>query len=162
MNSEKLTLDRQLSANIVGAYLRNNRLAAGQLGSLISTVHHALADLEKAESTVRTPAVPIRRSVTRDFVVCLDCGWKGSMIRRHLTMAHGLTAVEYRARWNLPADHAMTAPAYSERRSTIAKQFGLGQIRGRSAATTAVPKMKPAMQPTPKRRGRPRSAAIPA
>jgi predicted transcriptional regulator len=162
MNSGKLILDRQLSAEIVGAYLRNNQLAADQVGSLISIVHQALADLDKpaAEMAVRTPAVPIRRSVTRDFVVCVECGWKGSVVRRHLTAAHGLTVDEYRARWNLPADHAMTAPAYSERRSTMAKQIGLG--RGRSAARSAVSEPEKATSPAPKQRGRPRSAATPA
>ena len=104
-----------------------------QLASLISTVHEALGRLGRptAEPTgERTPAVSIRRSVRRDHVVCLDCGWRGQMLRRHLTSTHGLTVDAYRARWNLPSKHAMTAPAYSELRSTMAKQIGLGQTRG--------------------------------
>jgi predicted transcriptional regulator len=161
MPDEKLTLDRRLAAQIVGAYLRNNQIPAAQLASLISTVHQALTDLGKpaTEAPVgRTPAVSMRRSVTRDFVVCMECGWKGSMVRRHLTTRHGLTVDEYRARWKLPVDHAMTAPAYSERRSTMAKQLGLGRGR-KSAETTAVPEAQTATatQPAPKRRGRPRT-----
>jgi predicted transcriptional regulator len=136
MDSDKLTLDRQLSADIVGAYLRNNRVAPEQLGSLISTVHQILADLDKpaAEPTVkRTPAVPVRQSVQHDYVVCLECGWKGSMLKRHLTTAHGLDVAAYRAHWNLSRDHAMVAPTYSERRSGLAKQLGFGR-RGRVRA----------------------------
>ena len=121
----------ELTAKIVAAYLRRNQVAPDQLGALIATVRQVLANLgpPAAESPVeRTPAVSIRRSVQHDHVVCLDCGWKGSMLRRHLTAAHGLTTDEYRARWNLSRDHAMTAPGYSKRRSTMAKQLGLGQV----------------------------------
>jgi predicted transcriptional regulator len=124
--------DRELTAEIVVAYVRRNQINAEQLGTLISTVHQAVADLGKpaAEAVVeRTPAVSIRRSIQRDFVVCIECGWRGQMVRRHLTTAHGLTVDQYRARWNLPRDHAMVAPAYSERRSGLAKQLGLGRTR---------------------------------
>jgi predicted transcriptional regulator len=136
MNSDKLTLDRQLSVEIVGAYLRNHRVAADQLGSLISTVHQSLADLDKPAAELpakRTPAVPVRQSVQRDYVVCLECGWNGTMLKRHLTTAHGLDVAGYRAHWNLSGDHAMVAPAYSERRSGLAKQLGFGR-RGRVRA----------------------------
>jgi predicted transcriptional regulator len=157
--------NRELTTQIVAAYIRKNPVAADTLPTLISSVYEALGRLDtpSGEPVVeRTPAVPIRRSVTRDFVVCMECGWKGSMVRRHLATRHGLTAVEYRARWNLPADHPMTAPAYSERRSTMAKEIGLGRMRGRSAETAAVPEMDQPTQPPPKRRGRSRSAATPA
>ena len=73
------------------------------------------------------PAVPIRRSVQRDMVICLDCGWKGKMLRRHLTTRHGLSAEDYLKRWGLAGDHPLTAPAYSAQRSTLAKQLGLGR-----------------------------------
>jgi predicted transcriptional regulator len=163
-NDDQLTLDRRVSAEIVGAYLRNHQVSADQLASLISTVHQALANLGKPATETpgeRKPAVSVRQSVQRDYVVCMDCGWKGSMLRRHITAAHGLTADEYRARWNLPATHAMTAPAYSERRATMAKQFGLGRIRGASAKTMAVAETETtaAAQPGPKRRRGSRSAA---
>jgi predicted transcriptional regulator len=149
----------ELVAKIVGAYLRNHQVPPDQLGTLISTVHQALGDLGKpAEAAIeRTPAVSIRRSVHRDHVICLDCGWKGQMLRRHVTTAHGLTVEGYRARWNLPADHAMTAPGYSERRSTMAKQIGLGRARGASVKAPAPAALQTSVA-APRRRGRPRSA----
>src|SRR5215470_5940947 len=129
------SLDRELTANIVAAYVRRNQIGSDQLGTLISTVHQALSRLRKpgAETeTERTPAVPIRRSVHRDYVVCLECGWRGQMLRRHLSTGHGLSVDQYRARWKLPRDHSLTAPSYSERRSGLAKQLGLGRARRRS------------------------------
>jgi predicted transcriptional regulator len=159
--------NRELAVKVISAYLRRNQIAADQLDILISTVHQTLGGLGKpaAEAVVdRTPAVPIRRSVQRDHVICLDCGWTGSMLRRHLSAAHGLSVEQYRASWNLPTDHSMTAPAYSERRSTMAKQIGLGRTRRASAETMAVPETETATapQPSPKRRGRPRSKATTA
>jgi predicted transcriptional regulator len=163
---------QRLAAKIVGAYLRRHQVPPDQLASLISTVHQALGGLGKPaiEAVVeRTPAVTIRRSVHHDYVICLDCGWRGQMLRRHVTTAHGLTVEQYRARWRLPADHAMTAPGYSARRSSMAKQIGLGRgRRGASveASVAAAPVMSvaaPVMSvAAPRRRGRPRSAATPA
>jgi predicted transcriptional regulator len=152
----------QLARRIVGGYLRHNQVAADQLPSLISTVHQALANLGKPAAEApgeRTPIVSARQSVQRDYVVCMDCGWKGSMLRRHFMTAHRLTADEYRARWNLKRDHPVTAPGYSERRSTMAKQLGLGRIRGTSAEMKAVPKTGSATQPGSKRQRQPKSAA---
>lgn len=129
--------NQQLTTEIVAAYVRRNPVATDQLASLISTIHQALVGLSGpagAAETPRTPAVSVRRSVHRDYVVCLDCGWKGQMLKRHLTAAHGLTAREYLRRWNLPREHALTAPAYSERRSGLAKQIGFGRV-GRTSAT---------------------------
>jgi predicted transcriptional regulator len=159
--------NQELTVEIVVAYVRRNQVAADQLASLISTVHQSIADLggPAEEAPVeRTPAVSIRRSVQRDYVVCIECGWRGKMVRRHLGTAHGLSVEQYRARWNLPRDHAMVAPAYSERRSTMAKQIGLGRTRGASAVTTTVPaaETKTTTQPSPKPRGRPRSKATTA
>jgi predicted transcriptional regulator len=122
--------NQELTAEIVSAYVRRNQIATDQLGSLIFTVHQALANLGQPAAETpdeRKPAVSARQSVQRDYVVCMDCGWKGSMLRRHLTAAHGLTPDGYRARWNLKPDHPVTAPGYSERRSTWAKEFGLGR-----------------------------------
>ena len=156
-------LPSEFTAKIVAAYVRRNQVPPDQLASLISTVHQALGQLGKpAEPVVgRTPAVSIRRSVHRDYVICQDCGWRGQMLRRHVTTAHGLTVEEYRARCNLAADHAMTAPAYSERRSTMAKQIGLGRARGASVEATgsAAPETSAVAR---RRRGRPRSTATPA
>jgi predicted transcriptional regulator len=151
----------EFTAKIVAAYVQRNQVQPDQLAVLISTVHQALGGLSKPsiEPVVeRTPAVPIRRSMTATHVVCLDCGWRGQMLKRHIGSAHGLGVDAYRARWGLLHDHAMVAPAYSERRSTMAKQIGLGRTRGASAETTAVPEAetKTTTQPSPKRRGRPR------
>ena len=99
------TLDTELTTNIVAAYVRGNQIGTDQLPVLISTVHLALVGLGKpaAETEVeRTPAVTIRQSVHRDYVVCLDCGWRGQMLKRHLATAHGLTVEQYRVRWTLP------------------------------------------------------------
>ena len=88
------SINRELAAKITAAYVRRAQIGSDQLGTLISTVHQALAGLGKPPpetSGERTPAVPIRRSVHRDYVVCLECGWRGLMVRRHLTTGHGLT-----------------------------------------------------------------------
>jgi predicted transcriptional regulator len=158
------SLDRELTSTIVAAYVRCNQIGADQLTTLISTVHQALAGLGKPVAEVsseRTPSVPIRRSVHRDYVVCLECGWRGQMLRRHLATGHRLTVEQYRAQWKLPREHLMTAPGYSERRSSLAKQIGLGRGRGASkeqpepvASETAA-----APQPQSRRRGRPRSGS---
>jgi predicted transcriptional regulator len=121
---------QELTAELVSAYVRRNQLGVDQLASLISTVHQALANLGKSETEApaeQKPAVSARQSVHRDYVVCMDCGWKGSMVKRHLMTRHGLTVDEYRTRWNLKSDHPITAPGYSERRSTMAKKIGLGR-----------------------------------
>jgi len=95
--------------------------------------------------------VPVRRSVQRDAVLCLDCGWKGKMLRRHLNTRHGLSAEQYLRRWNLGSEHPLTAPSYSEQRSTLAKELGLGRGgRQRRSAAASAPRG---------RRGRPRSGA---
>ena len=96
------SLDRELTTSIVAAYVRRNQIPSDQLVTLISTVHQALSALGKpaAETeTERTPAVPIRRSVHRDYVVCLECGWRGQMLRRHLATGHELSVDQYRIRW---------------------------------------------------------------
>ena len=157
-------LDRELTSMIVAAYVRRNQVGADQRGALISTVHQALVGLGKPAAELneeRTPAVPIRRSVHRDYVVCLECGWRGQMLRRHLAAGHRLTVEQYRAQWKLPREHLMTAPSYSEQRSSLAKQIGLG--RGRSASREepepVAPETPAAAQPRSRWRGRPRSAA---
>jgi predicted transcriptional regulator len=157
------TLDTELTTNIVAAYVRHNQIGADQLAVLISTVHLALVGVGKpaAETAIeRTPAVTIRQSVHRAYVVCLDCGWRGQMLKRHIATGHGLSVDQYRARWNLSREHPITAPGYSEQRSGLAKELGLG--RGRRAPreelespTTENP---PATQPRSRRRARSRSA----
>jgi predicted transcriptional regulator len=146
---QKVSLD--LVVAIVRGYVGNNEIAGDQLAGLITAVHRALAGLTTSpqEPETLTPAVPIRRSVQQDQVVCLECGFRGLTLRRHLRLRHGLDVAAYRARWKLSADHPMTAPAYSERRSAMALARGLGRRR---PAPQAAP-------PAPVRRGRPRRPA---
>ena len=155
-------INREPTTNIVAAYVRRNQIAPGQLGELISTVHRALSGLGKPATEAegeRTPAVPIRRSVHRNYVVCLECGWRGQMLRRHLATGHGLSVEHYRARWKLPRDHPLTARGYSERRSSLAKQIGLGRGRRASAEAAANPEPEAPDPPSGSRgRGRPRKA----
>ena len=155
------SVDRELASRIVAAYVRRNQIGSDQLPTLIATVYQTINRLGNPtpEPTgERTPAVTIRRSVTRDFVVCLECGWRGQTLRRHLRTAHSLTVDAYRGRWSLPRDHAMTAPAYSERRSSMAKQIGFGLRGGRASREASGPAApKSAAAPRPRRRGRPRT-----
>jgi predicted transcriptional regulator len=134
-------VDPHLVADIVRGYVTKNSVAVDQLGGLITTVHQTLSGLgtNTTASTSApeklTPAVSIRRSVQPDHVVCLECGFRAVTLRRHLRVAHGFEPAAYRVRWKLATDHALTAPAYSERRSTMAKQLGLG----RKGAKTETP-----------------------
>jgi predicted transcriptional regulator len=124
----------RLVAKIVVSYVSHHSVMPNELSGLITSVGRSLGGLGKAAAPAeaRTPAVPVRGSVRRDYVVCLECGLRGRVLRRHLKSRHGLTPDEYRARWSLPADHPIIAPAYSERRSAAAKQIGL-----ESATTSA-------------------------
>src|SRR6267154_6659632 len=119
------------TAMIVSSYVRHHTLRPEQLSDLITTVHRAIAQLGQpvAPEEVLVPAVSVRRSVHQDYVVCLDCGYRGKTLRRHISTSHGLNRDEYLSRWRLRSDHPLTAPAYSERRSTMAKAFGFGRKR---------------------------------
>ncbi len=135
MDTSRRTVDHSLVAKVVSNYVKKNRLLPAEMPTLINTVYQSLLALGKApEPEPATPAVQIRRSVTRDHVVCLECGWRGLVLRRHIQVHHGLSRDEYRRRWGLPFDHALIAPAYSERRSGMAKQLGLGR-RGKPSAS---------------------------
>ena len=142
-------VDRSLVAHIVQGYVAKHTVAIDQLASLITTVHQALSGLDTAPplaAKALTPAVPIRRSVQRDHVVCLECGFRAQILRRHLRVQHGLEVAEYRARWNLSQDHPVTAPGYSERRSAMSKQLGLGR------QPIPAPAPPPSPPPTPRTR----------
>ena len=120
-------------AEIVAAYVGHNTISSDQLPALISNVSAALSALGKpvaATPEALTPAVPIRRSITADKIICLDCGWSGQMLRRHLHAAHALEPQRYRERWKLAPDYPMTAPNYASRRSELAKTIGLGKRPG--------------------------------
>jgi predicted transcriptional regulator len=152
-------VDLSLVAEIVRSYVAQNSVGVDQVAGLIATVHRSLSGLVQSSPASPpvplVPAVPIRRSVQRHHVVCLECGYHAQMLRRHLRIAHDLEVADYRTRWKLPADHPITAPAYSERRSTMAKQIGLG--RKPKEAVVSPPEVD---APPPKRRGRkPRSTA---
>jgi predicted transcriptional regulator len=158
-DENEVSLERDTAA-IVAAYLRHHQIPTDQVGSLITTVHGALKNISSPpEVEERTPAVPIRGSVQRDYVVCLECGRKGPTMRRHLMVRHGLSPAEYRTRWNLRPEHLLTAPAYSERRSALAKQLGLGRHRQEIAATESEkPKARTKAGTRSTRRGRRRSS----
>lgn len=118
-----------LTTKIVSEYVSHHKLAANEIPNLITTVHQAIGHLgqPEKEEEIRTAAVSIRRSVQRDYVVCLDCGFRAATLRRHIKIQHGLTSEEYLRRWGLKNNHPLTAPAYSERRSTVAKALGFGR-----------------------------------
>ena len=119
-----------LVAEIVSSYVRKNHVAPDEMSAVINTVYQSLLAVSKPLGPSRAPAVPISRSVTRTYVVCLDCGWRAQTLTRHIRARHGLTENEYRARWDLPAKHRLNATAYSKKRSAWAKQLGLGRHKG--------------------------------
>ena len=124
MDTSRRAVDQSLVAKVVSSYVKKNHLPPAEMPTLINTVYQSLLTLGKPpELEPPTAAVPIRRSVTRNYVVCLECGWRGRTMRRHLQSRHGLSTDEYRTRWELPSHHALVAPAYSERRAGIAKEL---------------------------------------
>ena len=122
-----------LTADIVAAHVSNNSVAVSDLPVLIGNVHQALAGLSTDTPTppaAMEPAVPVRLSVKKDYIVCLDDGKKLKMLKRHLMTHYGMTPDDYRAKWGLPADYPMVAPAYAEQRRVLAKAIGLGRAPG--------------------------------
>ena len=129
-----------LTSDIVAAHVSNNNVDVSDVPTLISNVYSALSDLGTGSGgaeEVPDPAVSIRSSVKKDHLVCLDCGKKMKMLKRHLSTEHDLTPDEYRARWNLFTDYPMVAPDYAATRRELAKKIGLGrkpgQKRGRKS-----------------------------
>jgi predicted transcriptional regulator len=132
-NSNSDSADKvSLSADIVAAYVSRNSVTPSGLPALIESIHEALAKLGAVqavpEAEALVPAVPIRRSLTPGFLICLDDGKRLKTLKRHLSNL-GMTPDQYRAKWNLPKDYPMTAPDYAAKRSTLAKSIGLGQLR---------------------------------
>ncbi|WP_406856831.1 MucR family transcriptional regulator [Alsobacter sp. KACC 23698] len=123
----------ELAADIVAAYVSNNAVTVTEMPSLIGDVHRALLALATgvAETAVEAPkpAVPVKKSITPDFIVCLEDGKKFKSLKRHLRTQYGMSPEEYREKWGLPADYPMVAPNYAAARSDLAKQMGLGQQR---------------------------------
>ena len=125
-----------LTADIVSAYVSNNAVASADLPGLISEVYVALQKtttvVTEPEPEPLKPAVPYKKSVTPDYIICLEDGKKFKSLKRHLRTHYDMTPEEYRDKWNLPADYPMVAPNYAAARSALAKKMGLGQQRRRS------------------------------
>jgi predicted transcriptional regulator len=149
-----------LTTEIVASFAGNNTLAIGDLPAVIATVFRTLRGVGQGEAEkpaeAPVPAVPVKKSIGTDYLVCLEDGKKVKMLKRYLATRHGLTPNEYRQRWGLAKDYPMVPPAYAERRSALAKQIGLG----RKPAAAPAPEPTPAA-PEPRRRagGRKRKAA---
>ncbi len=132
-NSKKIALDKAvgMAADIVSAYVGNNALPVGQLPEVIRTVYSAIATLQDPLAApwreAAKPAVPIKKSVTPDYIICLEDGKKLKMLKRHLRTTYKLTPDAYRQKWGLPPDYPMVAPNYAAQRSAFAKKIGLGR-----------------------------------
>lgn len=125
-NGELLTL----TTEVVAAYVSNNTVPADQLSSIISTVYGCLRTVATESSAevhaVATPAVPLKKSITPDAIICLNCGKPMKMLKRHLSAEHGLSIADYRAHWDLASDYPSVAPNYAAARSAMARKIGLG------------------------------------
>jgi len=125
----------ELTADIVSAYVSNNSVSAGDIPNLINQVHAALVRVSGGQAEIQPepskPAVPVKRSITPDYIVCLEDGKKFKSLKRHLRTQYNLTPEQYRDKWGLPPDYPMVAPNYAAARSQLAKQMGLGQQRRR-------------------------------
>ena len=121
----------EMTAEIVAAYVENNTISTTDLPGLIQSVHRALSSISTGAETVevapKEPAVPVRRSITPDHLVCLEDGRKFKSLKRHLRTKYNMSPEDYRAKWGLAKDYPMVAPNYAKARSELAKQMGLGQ-----------------------------------
>ncbi len=145
---EKVSRDDvlRMAVDVVAAYVSNNKMPTGGVPEVISTVFESLSAAAAAAAGGRTepqkPVVPIRRSVTPDFIVCLEDGKKLKMLKRHLRTAFNMTPEQYRAKWNLLPDYPMVAPNYAKKRSEFAKKIGLGLKSTRKGKGTGKSKGK--------------------
>jgi predicted transcriptional regulator len=123
----------ELAADIVSAYVSNNSVSASELTTLIGDVHNALLRVSSGTVEVAAeaprPAVSLKKSITPDYIICLEDGKKFKSLKRHLRTQYNMSPEEYREKWGLPADYPMVAPNYAQARSALAKQMGLGQQR---------------------------------
>ena len=144
MNENASSTYIDLAADIVSAYVSNNSVPAGDLPGLISQVHLALARVgngaAEASAEAPKPAIAIKKSVTPDYIICLEDGKKFKSLKRHLRTQYNLTPEQYREKWGLAPDYPMVAPNYAKARSDLAKEMGLGQ----SAASAAPARREPA------------------
>ncbi len=137
MQSNKELLE--YTTEIVAAHVSNNTVAVPDLPDLINQVYRTLSSVESSSAAMQErpePAVPIKKSITNDYIICLEDGKKLKMLKRHLKTAYNMTPEEYRDRWGLPSDYPMVAPSYAAQRSDLAKKIGLGTRarRGGNAA----------------------------
>ena len=136
MDTKNALID--MTAEIVSAYVGNNEITAAELPSLIQQVYVSLADVSQgvtvSENEPLRPAIAVKRSVSSDYIVCLEDGKKFKSLKRHLRAHYDMSPEEYRAKWGLPKDYPMVAPNYAQARSTLAKQMGLGQKSKRRKA----------------------------
>lgn len=127
----------RMTTEVVAAYLGNNSVPAMQISEVISTVHDALKGLSdgsrEPEPEPLKPAVPIKKSVTPEYIICLEDGKQLKMLKRHLRTTYDMTPEEYRAKWGLPANYPMVAPNYAKQRSEFAKKIGLGKVSAKPA-----------------------------
>ena len=124
-----------LTSQIVSAFVSKNSVQASDLPALISNVYQSLNSLGQPQTAVeaavdRKPAVPVKKSVTPEYIICLEDGKKLKMLKRHLNTSYNMTPDEYRAKWGLPADYPMVAPNYAKARSEMAVKIGLGRKAG--------------------------------
>jgi predicted transcriptional regulator len=134
----------KLTSELVSAYVAHNPVPANEVENLLRAVHHAFLSLAAGEPELR-PAVPLKASVTNDYLVCLEDGKRLKTLKRYLRSRYGMTPESYRAKWKLPSDYPMTAPAYAARRSALAKEIGLGRDgTQRKSATAAARKSRAA------------------
>lgn len=127
----------RMTTEVVAAYLGNNTVPASQISEVIGAVHEALKNLSagggEPEPEPLRPAVPIKKSVTPEYIVCLEDGKQLKMLKRHLRTTYDMTPEEYRAKWGLPANYPMVAPNYARQRSEFAKKIGLGKVSAKPA-----------------------------
>jgi predicted transcriptional regulator len=126
----------RMTASVVSAYVGNNSLPPTQIPDVIKTVYGSLTSLGRGGGTrdLPRPAVPVRKSITPDYIVCLEDGRKLKMLKRHLRTTYNMTVEDYRQKWGLPIDYPMVAPNYAKQRSAFAKRIGLGRRAPRPAA----------------------------
>src|ERR1700722_7867341 len=143
-----------LAVQIVSAHVQHNKVQSDELPAFIQQIYKTLQSVgsEPAVQDKPAPAVAVKKSVFDDHVICLDCGKKLKMLKRHLMTDHSMTPEQYRERWGLGRDYPMVAPEYASKRSALAKKIGLG----RKSGSKAPPKAKAAKAPAKKARGRPR------
>jgi len=130
----------EMTADIVSAYVSNNTLSPAEVPGLIASIHTALSTVTtgapEPEPEIKEPAVPVRKSITPDFLICLEDGRKFKSLKRHLRTKYDISPEEYRAKWGLPKDYPMVAPNYAKARSELAKSMGLGQGGRKPAKVT--------------------------